>query len=360
MPQQKRAKNPSNKSSDTRSENKPRSKGAHKSSGQSSRQSTRKGASQKVERDESSVATAEQASSSKVNESDKLQKVLANNGVGSRREMERWIEAGRISVNGTLAKLGDRVSPADQIRVDGHVMSRAKEKSACRVLMYNKPEGELCSRNDPEGRQTVFDRLPKIDGDRWIAVGRLDINTSGLLLFTNDGELANRLMHPRHEVEREYAVRIFGEVTPKMLRALQKGVELEDGMAKFNHIHVRPSEEGTLNQWFNVTLSEGKNREVRRLWESQGVQVSRLMRVRYGPLDLQNRLPQGAWIELELDRINQLRTLVQLSKETVTKIYQNQDKLDHTQLSRMRRSVKKHKLNKVSQRQRNSTIARKK
>ncbi len=308
----------------------------------------------------STKISAKELSKQKDDTGEKLQKVLANNGVGSRREMERWIEAGRVSINGKLAKLGDRVMAADQLRVDGHIVSRNKENSACRVLMYNKPEGELCSRNDPEGRPTVFDRLPKIDNDRWIAVGRLDINTGGLLLFTNDGELANRLMHPRHEVEREYAVRIFGEVTPAMLRNLQKGVELDDGVAKFNNIHVRPSEEESQNQWFNVTLSEGKNREVRRLWESQGVQVSRLMRVRYGPLELQKRLPQGAWIELELSRINQLRTLVQLDKETVTKIHTPQDKLDHTQLSRMRRSVKKHKTTKSNQRQRNASIARKK
>jgi|GEM_PF-111400 len=291
---------------------------------------------------------------------DKLQKVLANNGTGSRREMERWISEGRISINGKSATLGDRVTPSDQIRIDGHLVSRNQEKSACRVLMYNKPEGELCSRNDPEGRATVFERLPIITNDRWIAVGRLDINTSGMLLFTNDGELANRLMHPRHEVEREYAVRIFGEVTPAMLRALQKGVELEDGIAKFNNIHVRPSDDESQNQWFNVTLSEGKNREVRRLWESQGVQVSRLMRVRYGPLELQKRLPQGAWIELDLARVNQLRSLVQLGRETETNIHKDTDKIDHTQLSRMRRSVKKHRLNKVSQRQRNATISRKK
>lgn len=291
-------------------------------------------------------------------ETEKLQKVLANNGVGSRREMERWIEEGRISVNGTVAKLGDRVGGDDQLRVDGHLLSRSKEKSPCRVLMYNKPEGELCSRNDPEGRATVFDRLPNIQSDRWIAVGRLDINTSGLLLFTNDGELANRLMHPRHEIEREYAVRVFGEVTPVMLRTLQKGVELEDGVAKFTHIHVRPTDDESLNQWFNVTLSEGRNREVRRLWESQGVQVSRLIRVRYGNLELQKRLPQGAWIELDLEKVNQLRKMVQLPKETETNLKTDDDKLDHARISRMRRSVKKHKLNKAGQSRRNVASTR--
>ena len=293
-------------------------------------------------------------------ETEKLQKALANNGIGSRREMERWIQEGRISVNGQKATLGDRVALTDQIRVDGHLISRNREKTPCRILMYNKPEGELCSRNDPEGRATVFERLPKIVDDRWIAVGRLDINTSGLLLFTNDGELANRLMHPRHEIEREYAVRIFGEVTPQMLRVLQKGVELEDGIAKFTHIHVRPTDDESQNQWFNVTLSEGRNREVRRLWESQGVQVSRLMRVRYGILDLQKRLPQGAWMELDLARVNQLRKMVQLPNETETVLNLKEDKLDHARLSRMRRSVKKHKLNKAGQVRRHSAQASKK
>lgn len=284
---------------------------------------------------------------SKTPVSEKLQKVLANNGIGSRREMERWIEEGRIRVNGKPATLGDRVTNTDKIAVDGQDIARAKEKSACRVLMYNKPEGELCARVDPEGRPTVFERLPKLEGERWITVGRLDINTSGLLLFTNDGELANRLMHPSHEVEREYAVRVFGEVTPKMLRDLCQGVKLDDGMAKFNHIHVRPTDPESLNHWFNVTLSEGRNREVRRLWESQGLQVSRLIRVRYGNLDLFKRLPQGAWVELDIEKVNALRQMVQLPDETESKIH-TPETLDHTKLSRMRRSVRKHKLNKVA------------
>lgn len=275
--------------------------------------------------------------------SDKLQKVLANNGVGSRREMESWIEQGRVSVNGALAKLGDRVEPTDQIRVDNHLLKRDQSAPVCRVLMYNKPEGELCSRTDPLGRLTVFDRLPIINSGRWIAVGRLDLNTSGLLLFTNDGELANRLMHPRHEVEREYAVRVFGEVDAKTLVTLQKGVELDDGMAKFTEIVARPNEEESINSWFNVSLSEGRNREVRRLWESQGVQVSRLIRLRYGPLSLQKRLPQGAWIELELTDVNALRKQVQLPVETETVVGIGDNKLDHVKLQRMRRSVKKHK-----------------
>ncbi len=281
--------------------------------------------------------------------SEKLQKVLANQGLGSRREMERWIEQGRVSVNGSVATLGDRVEPEAQIRVDGHLLSRQTEKPVCRVLMYNKPEGELCSRHDPEGRPTVFERLPAIRLGRWIAVGRLDINTSGLLLFTNDGELANRLMHPKNEVEREYAVRVFGEVSKPTLAKLQKGVELDDGVARFTTIKQRPNDDESMNQWFNVTLQEGKNREVRRLWESQDVQVSRLIRVRYGPVELQKRLPIGAWVELELSDVNALRRLVQLGDETQSLVDVRQTKLDHARLSRMRRSVKKHRARKEAQ-----------
>jgi 23S rRNA pseudouridine2605 synthase len=276
--------------------------------------------------------------------SDKLQKVLANAGIGSRREMEKWIEAARISVNGKIATLGDRVEPADKIRVDGNPLSKSNDTPACRVLMYNKPEGELCSRKDPEGRATVFDRLPAIKNGRWIAVGRLDINTSGLLLFTNDGELANRLMHPKHEVEREYSVRVFGEVEDMMLKRLTKGVQLEDGEAKFTEIVKKPGDEESQNTWYNVTLSEGRNREVRRLWESQGLQVSRLMRVRYGTLELQKRLPQGGWVELGLPDLNTLRQSVQLPVETETLIKIDPGKLDHVKISRMRRSVKKHRV----------------
>lgn len=276
--------------------------------------------------------------------SDKLQKVLANAGLGSRREMEKWIEQGRASVNGNIATLGDRVELQDQIRVDGNLIARHQEEPVCRVLMYNKPEGELCSRKDPEGRATVFDRLPNIVNGRWIAVGRLDINTSGLLLFTNDGELANRLMHPKHEVEREYAVRVFGEVDSSMINRLKKGVKLEDGEARFTTIRRRPGDDESLNSWFNVTLSEGRNREVRRLWESQDVQVSRLIRVNYGGLELQKRLPQGAWIELELPDVNLLRKSVQLPAETESVINEQRNKLDHARISRMRRSVQKHKL----------------
>jgi len=276
--------------------------------------------------------------------SEKLQKVLANAGLGSRRKMEQWIEAGRISVNGKVATLGARVEEQDEIRCDGQTISRQNLTSFCRVIMYNKPEGEICSRQDPEGRTTVFERLPRIQNGRWISVGRLDINTSGLLLFTNDGELANRLMHPRNVIEREYAVRVFGQVEESVLKKLTDGVTLDDGPAKFTDIKRRKNDDDSHNQWFDVTLTEGRNREVRRLWESQELQVSRLIRVRFGQLELTKRLPQGGWLEVELADVNLLRKSVQLPAETQSIIKTQQQKLDHARLNRMRRSIKKHNL----------------
>ncbi|ESP92045.1 MULTISPECIES: 23S rRNA pseudouridine(2605) synthase RluB [Pseudoalteromonas] len=275
--------------------------------------------------------------------SEKLQKVLARAGVGSRREMEKYIDSNRVSVDGKVAKLGDRVEENAVIRVDGHVVKiEQKEERICRVLMYHKPEGELCTRKDPEGRRTVFDRLPRLEGDRWIAIGRLDINTSGLLLFTNDGELANRLMHPKYEVEREYSVRVFGEVTNQTLKTLSQGVELEDGPAKFLSIKPRGGE--GINKWFNVTLTEGRNREVRRLWQSQEVEVSRLIRVRYGKLELNKRLPQGGWEELKLEDVNYLRKSVSLRPETQTKlsVMPEKRKDKRAKVNRIRKAVHKH------------------
>ncbi|AZZ97875.1 23S rRNA pseudouridine(2605) synthase RluB [Pseudoalteromonas sp. R3] len=275
--------------------------------------------------------------------SEKLQKVLARAGVGSRREMEKYIESNRVSVDGKVAKLGDRVEENAVIRVDGHIVKvEQQEERICRVLMYHKPEGELCTRKDPEGRRTVFDRLPRIEGDRWIAIGRLDINTSGLLLFTNDGELANRLMHPKYEVEREYSVRVFGDVTNEHLRNLKKGVELEDGPAKFLKLVPRGGE--GLNKWFNVTLTEGRNREVRRLWQSQELEVSRLIRVRYGKLELSKRLPQGGWEELKLEDVNYLRKSVGLRPETQTKlsVMPEKRKDKRAKINRIRKAVNKH------------------
>ncbi|MBU1310386.1 MAG: 23S rRNA pseudouridine(2605) synthase RluB, partial [Gammaproteobacteria bacterium] len=248
---------------------------------------------------------------------EKLQKVLARAGLGSRREMEDWISGGRVTVDGKPATLGDRISPNQQVRVDGHpVQIASEEQQICRVLAYHKPEGEICSRTDPEGRPTVFSRLPTIKGARWIAIGRLDINTSGLLLFTTDGELANRLMHPKFEVEREYAVRVFGEINDAMIQRLRTGVELEDGKANFKKIKALPGE--GINRWFHVVLTEGRNREVRRMWESQGAVVSRLIRVRYGDLLLPKHLPAGGYAEYPLDEVNYLRKLVSLAPEVAT------------------------------------------
>lgn len=247
---------------------------------------------------------------------EKLQKVLANLGHGSRREIEGLIQEGKISVNGQVAKLGDRIDVQTQpkIRINGHLIStRIKEQDICRVLIYYKPEGEICSRNDPEGRATVFTNLPKLKNARWINIGRLDINTSGLLLFTTDGELANRLMHPRNEVEREYAVRVFGQVTDEQINQLKKGVQLEDGPATFKYIQSHGGENA--NQWFNVVITEGRNREVRRMWETVGVKVSRLMRIRYGNIILPKGLPRGAWSELNISNVNYLRELVGLPAE---------------------------------------------
>ncbi|OMQ27169.1 23S rRNA pseudouridine(2605) synthase RluB [Serratia oryzae] len=274
--------------------------------------------------------------------SEKLQKVLARAGHGSRREIETMIEAGRVSVDGKIAKLGDRVevNPAMKIRMDGHVVSiKESEEAVCRVLAYYKPEGELCTRSDPEGRPTVFDRLPKLRGSRWVAVGRLDVNTSGLLLFTTDGELANRLMHPSREVEREYAVRVFGQIDDEKIKQLSRGVQLEDGPAAFRTITFQGGE--GINQWYNVTLTEGRNREVRRLWEAVGVQVSRLIRVRYGDIDLPKGLPRGGWTELDLKAINYLRELVELKPETVSKLPVERERR-RVKANQIRRAVKRH------------------
>lgn len=241
---------------------------------------------------------------------EKLQKVLARAGVGSRREMENRIREGRVTVNGEIATLGDRVKVSDEIQLDGYPVKISEAGVNRRVIIYNKPEGEVCTRKDPEGRPTVFDGLPKLRGERWIAVGRLDINTSGLLLFTTDGELANRLMHPSTEIDREYLVRVMGEVTDEHLGNLKKGVLLEDGMANFTDI-VDGGGEG-INHWFYVCLMEGRNREVRRLWESQGLKVNRLKRVRFGPVFLPSKAKVGRWVEMESEDVQQLCAMVNL------------------------------------------------
>ena len=238
--------------------------------------------------------------------SEKLQKVLARQGLGSRRELDALIAAGRVEVNGKVAEVGDRVEGPLTVKIDGKVvLTPLSEKPKCRVLMYYKPEGEVTTYKDPEDRPTVFDHLPRPDGGRWIYVGRLDLNTSGLLLFTTDGELANALMHPSKEIERVYAARIYGEVTDEQIAALKQGVMLEDGKASFDKV-VFVGGEGR-NQWYHVSLKEGRNREVRRLWEAVGLQVSRLIRIRYAGVDLDNKLRAGKYRELTLSEINNLR-----------------------------------------------------
>jgi 23S rRNA pseudouridine2605 synthase len=245
---------------------------------------------------------------------ERLQKVLANAGLGSRREIEGWISDGRVKVNDVMARLGQRVGPDDRIMVDGRLVAKRRlEVPERAVLIYNKPEGELVTRKDPEGRRTVFERLPKLQHGRWIPVGRLDINSSGLLLLTTDGELANRLMHPSRQVEREYAVRVMGEVSAEQLKQLTHGVELEDGPARFEEI--TESGGSGINRWYHVVIMEGRKREVRRMWEAVGVTVNRLKRVRYGSVFLESALKIGRWRYLDDDEIDKLLTSMGLPVE---------------------------------------------
>jgi 23S rRNA pseudouridine2605 synthase len=245
---------------------------------------------------------------------ERIQKILARGGMGSRREIERWIEEGRVRLNGVQAKLGDRIQNGDHLQLNGRVVHWEKfAHQTTRVLIYHKPVGEVVTRQDPEGRPVVFTQLPKLQVGRWISVGRLDINTSGLLLLTNNGELANRLMHPSMQVDREYAVRILGEVSDEVLERLKQGVELDDGPAKFDDIQFHGGEGA--NKWYHVVVSEGRNRLVRRLWESQGVTVSRLMRVRYGLLMMPEGLKSHAFHELESKTLDVLLESVGLPKE---------------------------------------------
>lgn len=251
--------------------------------------------------------------------SEKLQKVLAQAGIGSRREVEAWIAEGRIKVNGEVATLGLRISGEETVQVDGRIVKLPEIQESRRVLLYNKPLGEVCTRSDPEGRPTVFDKLPKLSNERWVVVGRLDINTSGLLLFTTDGELANKLMHPSSQsVDREYAVRVAGEVTEDMMKRLKEGVLLEDGMAKFSDIKFFNGD--GYNRWYHVVIMEGRNREVRRLFESQELTVSRLKRVRYGCIFLPKSVPVGTWTELGQKDVDQLADLVGLPSKPVRQL----------------------------------------
>ena len=249
----------------------------------------------------------------------RLQKILANTGLGSRRELEGWISDGQIRINGRQAKLGDRAVVDDNLVVKGRFYRVvADDKAARRVLMYHKPLGQVTSRDDPEGRPTVFDKLPRLQAGRWISVGRLDINTLGLLLLTDDGQLANALMHPSSQIEREYAVRVNGRVSPEMLERLGAGVELDDGMARFNRIRAEGGEGS--NQWFRVTLKEGRNRMVRRLWESQELQVSRLIRTRYGPVHLPKWLARGKLHEMLPNEMEALIKAAGLQQQSPDKL----------------------------------------
>jgi len=263
---------------------------------------------------------------------EKLQKVLARMGLASRREIEAWIAAGRVKVNGNDASLGQRVDLHDAISVDGRLLRREEAtETVRRVLIYNKPDGEICTRDDPEGRPTVFDRLPRPKEGRWINIGRLDINTTGLLMFTTDGELANRLMHPSYQMDREYAVRVRGEVDEEMIDRLKAGVMLEDGPAKFTDIKEAPGGEG-FNHWYHCVVMEGRNREVRRLWESQGLVVSRLKRVRFGPVFMTSDLPMGRWREMSQREVDILSEEVGLKPVALPEMKEKtRDKLDRLQ-----------------------------
>lgn len=234
----------------------------------------------------------------------RLHKLLAMQGMGSRRDMETLISSGRVTINGEVAKVGAGVTQYDIVRIDSRPVRLSFEAELPQVLIYHKPEGEIVSQDDPEGRATVFDKLPKIKQGKWIAIGRLDMNTSGLLIFTNSGELANRFMHPRYEVEREYAVRIFGELTDEQMTMLTQGIELEDGPASFDSISAQGGEGA--NHWYQVIIREGRNREVRRLFEAFQLPVSRLMRVRFGPVNLPPRVKRGTMLKLEQKTVVEL------------------------------------------------------
>lgn len=245
---------------------------------------------------------------------DRIQKILAHNGYGSRREIERWIEEGRIKVNGQVAELGCQIDGSERIEIDNREIVLNTENIDRQVLLYYKPEGEITTRFDPEGRPTVFESLPKIHNGRWIAVGRLDINTQGLLLVTNDGELAHRLMHPSHEIEREYAVRVIGEFTDEMADNMRNGVQFDDGISRFEEILW--SDGSGANFWYHVTVKGGKNREVRRLWESQGLMVSRLIRIRYGNVELPKNLRSGQFVDIDDNVLKELVESVGLTHNT--------------------------------------------
>ncbi len=238
---------------------------------------------------------------------ERLQKLLAGAGHGSRRGIEEWIRAGRVTINDRVAVLGDRASNTDRVCLDGRPLDLGGQRETVEVLLYHKPLGEVTTRSDPEGRPTVFDHLPRPASGRWIVVGRLDVNTSGLLLFTNDGELAHRLMHPSSEIPREYLVRLRGTPSPGALERLRQGVELEDGPARFDSLQLQSSEAS--HEWYRASLHEGRNREVRRLFEHVGCEVSRLTRIRYGNVELPRDLRACSYKLLDAGTISALSAL---------------------------------------------------
>jgi 23S rRNA pseudouridine2605 synthase len=251
--------------------------------------------------------------------------------------MERWIEDGRVTVDGRPATLGDRVGGKARIAIDGKPLAAAPAEET-RCILYHKPTGEVCSRKDPQGRRTVFDRLPKLKSGRWISIGRLDYNTSGLLLFTTDGELANALMHPSSNIEREYMVRVMGEVDEDSLQRMIDGVMLDDGMARFTDI-VDGGGDG-INRWFYVVIMEGRNREVRRLWESQGFTVSRLKRVRYGDVFIPSKVKQGQWIELSAKEVKSLYRMADLPPKALRRSTAKEREQMERQLSKRNKQAK--------------------
>jgi len=275
---------------------------------------------------------------------ERLHKVLAQAGLGSRRALEQRIADGLVKVNGEVAQTGQSIKSGDKVELDGRGFVATALTETSRVLAYNKPEGEVTTREDPEGRPTVFEALPALKGARWIAIGRLDINTTGLLLATTDGELANAMMHPSYEVEREYVVRVRApegeeKVPDNIVDRLARGVALEDGPAKFDEIERIGGTDS--HDWFRVVVKEGRNREVRRLWEAVGVQVSRLIRVRYGDINLPKGLPRGGYAELDLAQTNYLRQLVELKPETESKVAVEKDRR-RMKANQIRRAVKRH------------------